>query len=170
MTCIQAAVFAAIIGGATVADAQVPPLVRVRSSDPAIAAVIQEAAVRSKTFRGLIKTIDATDGLVYVDEGKCGHSVGACLTLSVKVAGPFRLLRILVDRRKYERDCDLMAVIGHELRHAIELLSEPNIRDYYTAYSFFEREGRTGKVRFETRAALRTGLEVLAEVCARSSR
>jgi hypothetical protein len=72
---------------------------RVRSESPAIAAAIQAAAARSETLRRLIEAINATDGLVYVEEGKCGHSVRACLALSIKVAGPHRLLRIVVDTR-----------------------------------------------------------------------
>ncbi len=146
-----------------------PPLVRVRSNDPAIAAIMREAADRSIVFRRLIQTIDATDGLVYVDEGKCGHGVLACLTLSVQVAGPHRLLRILIDPRRDKNDCDLMASIGHELWHAIELLGEPSVRNYHTAYSFFEREGPTDSTtgRFETAAAIRMGLAVLPEVCVR---
>ena len=62
-----------------------------------------------------------------------------------------------------------MASIGHELRHAIEVLSEPKIRDYRAAYLFYEREGPNGggANRFETAAALRTGFDVSAEVCGR---
>src|ERR1700704_912154 len=82
---------------ASLAWSETPPLVRVRSNDPAIAAIMREAADRSSVFRRLVQTIDATDGLVYVDEGRCGHGVSACLTLSVQVAGPHRLLRILLD-------------------------------------------------------------------------
>jgi hypothetical protein len=136
-----------------------------------MAAIIQQAAERSPLFRRLIATIDATDGLVYVDEGKCGHSVSACLTLSVQVAGPHRLLRILVDPQRRQRDCDRMASIGHELRHAIEILSEPNIKSCQAAFSFFEREGPTDreKGRFETAAAVRTGLEVGVEACGPSA-
>jgi hypothetical protein len=169
---IHGAVFAAMVCSAATAAGGTaqpggPPLARVRSNTPSIAALIQEAAERSPLFRRLIETIDATDGLVYVDEGKCGHGVSACLVLSVQVAGPYRLLRILVDPHKRKRDCDLMASIGHELRHAIEVLSEPNVRDYHAVYSFFEREGPTdgGKGRFETPAAVRTGLDVGSEAC-----
>ena len=36
-------------------------------------AIIQDAMERSTLFQRLIETINATDGLVYVDEGKCGH-------------------------------------------------------------------------------------------------
>ena len=64
-----------------------------------------------------------------------------------------------------------MASIGHELWHAIELLREPKVRDYHAAFSFFEREGPTDrdKGRFETSAALQTGLEVHAK-CALGKR
>jgi hypothetical protein len=111
---IHSAVFAAMVCSAATAAGGTartggPPLARVRSNTPSIAAIIQDAAERSPLFRRLIETIDATDGLVYVDEGKCGHGVSACLVLSVQVAGPHRLLRILVDPHKHKRDCDLMA-------------------------------------------------------------
>jgi len=167
---IHAAVFVVMIcSAATAAVAEAPPLVRVRSNSLALAAVIDDATVRAPLFRRLRKTIDATDGLVYVDDGICGHGVSACLSLSVRVAGPFRLLRISVDTHKRDNPCDLMASIGHELWHAIELLSEPNVRDYHAAFSFFDREGPTDreKGRFETPAAIRTGLDVLREVCPR---
>ena len=64
----------------------------------------------------------------------------------------------LVDTHKRTNECDLMASIGHELWHAIELLSEPNVRDYHAAFSFFEREGSRDAetTRFETLAAIRT--------------
>jgi hypothetical protein len=150
-------------------DAEFPPLVRVRSSNPFIVAVIDEAAERSTVFRRLIKQIEASDGLVYVDDGKCGHGVRACLILSVQVAGPHRLLRIVVNARPEKKACDLMASIGHELQHAIEVLGEPRVRDFHTAYAFYEREGSADRLtaRFETAAALRTGFEVRDEVCAR---
>ena len=87
-----------------------PRITRVRAQSDAIAVAIREAVERSSTFQALLTTIDATDGLVYVEEGRCGHSVRACLVLSVKIAGPSRLLRIKIDAR--ERDCQLAASIG----------------------------------------------------------
>jgi hypothetical protein len=143
------------------AGAVIPPLLRVRAPRPDIAVIIRDASERSSTFRQLLARIDATDGLVFVDDGTCGHSVRACLSLSVKVAGPNRLLRITVDARR--RDWQLMADIGHELQHAIELLSDPHVTDFSSAYAFFAREGRTGKDRFETPAALQAGDRVSHE-------
>jgi hypothetical protein len=150
---------------AAAADGHDPALVRVRSENPSIAALIGDATAWSATFRGLIETIAATDGLVYVEDGKCRNSVRACLVLSVKVAGPFRLLRVLVNRRG-KVDCDLMASIGHELQHAIEVLSDPHVKDMHSAYSFFEHEGPTGSGRFETEAAIHVGHHVGLEACA----
>jgi hypothetical protein len=140
---------------------------RVRSESPSIATTILDAIERSATFRSLIETIDATDGLVYVAEGKCGHSVSACLALSVKVVGAYRLLRILVNT--HENRCDLMASIGHELRHAIEVLGEPGVTSNARMYLFFQHEGPTNDGRFETEAAVRTGNEVGAQ-CGRTGR
>jgi hypothetical protein len=159
-------VVAALVGGiaqtANADDTGQARLQRVRSDSPAIAAAIREATERSATFRRLVDTIDTTNGLVYVDEGVCGHSVRACLVLSVTVAGPFRLLRILIDTRK-RTDQELMGSIGHELQHAVEVLSDPNVTDFHRVYSFYQREGPTGRDRFETEAALQAGLNVLAE-------
>ncbi len=50
-----------------------------------------------------------------------------------------------------------MAAIGHELQHAIEVLSDPHVIDMASAYSLFERIGPTNSGRFETPAALHVG-------------
>jgi hypothetical protein len=134
------------------------PIGRVRAESSEITAVIQDASARSKTFRDLLGRIETTDGLVYVEAGKCGHSVRACLSLSVKVAGPNRVLRIQVDARL--KDCELIEGIGHELQHAIEILRDPHVTDMHSAYSMFEQIGKTDSGRFETRDALHVGEEV----------
>jgi len=140
---------------------------RVRSESASIAMTIRDATEASTTFRHLMDTIDASDGLVYVEEGKCGHSVSACLALSIKVVGAYRLLRIVVNTKRDR--CDLMAAIGHELRHAIEVLGEPAVTSNAGMYLFFQHEGPTTDGRFETEAALRTGNEVGAQ-CGRAGR
>jgi hypothetical protein len=145
---------------------------RVRSNNPEIAALIRRASDTSTAFRRLIATIDDTDGLVYVDDGTCGHGVRACLLLSVQVSGPFRVLRVKVDARRL--DCTLMGKIGHELQHAIELLSDPHVTDGVSAYFLLDRlaPGRLLLHRgsFETVAADRAGLDVRLEACAAKDR
>ena len=104
-----------------------PSLSRVRSSDPSLAALIDRAAQDSATFQTLLRTLEMSDGIVYVEPGECGHGVWACLKMWMNVSGPNRYVRILVNRRKAASDVDCMGGIGHELQHAIEALSQPGI-------------------------------------------
>jgi hypothetical protein len=135
---------------------------RLRTHSPTLAALIQEATERSTTFRGLVDTINASDGIVYVNEGDCGHGVGACLA-DVTAAGPNRILRVTVDIRK--RDRDLMGSIGHELRHAVEVLENPTVTNNAAMYLFYSRVGRRGTTTsFETEAAVEAGHAVRDEV------
>src|SRR5262245_19741675 len=91
-TTIQALALAATLIGppcrGAALDVEDSHLPRVRSRSPSIAAIIREGSARSMTFRRLVERVDATDGLVYVDQGRCGHGVRACLLLAMVVAGP----------------------------------------------------------------------------------
>src|SRR6185295_9342955 len=86
---------------------------RVRTDNAAIATLIHHASVRSKTFRGLLNTINASDGIIYIEPGICGHGMRACF-INVTKAGSNRMLWVMVDARGV--DCDLMGLIGHELQ------------------------------------------------------
>src|SRR5262245_38104949 len=90
------------------------PDARVRGSSQRLVAAIYDAAAGSRTFRGLVDQIGRTDGIVYVREGQCPHGVRACLLLAMTVMGANRVLWIVVDPRKEDRD--LMGSIGHELQ------------------------------------------------------
>ena len=134
----------------------------VRSSKPALVALIQRAGERSATFRGLIETIDGSDSIVFVEEGDCGHGVRACF-VTVTAAAAYRYMRVIVDTRK--ADWDLMGSIGHELRHTIEVIGAPQVRDNASKYFFYEQIGTHGtNSARETRAAVDVGNTVRAEV------
>lgn len=147
-----------------VAGYQTETLSRVRSTSPLTAVAITEGSERSPSFRLLVQTIDSTDGLVYVKEDSCRNGARACLALTVTIAGPHRMLHILVNPRK-ARGCELIGLIGHELQHAIEVLSRPEIRSNGQMYNFFDQVGKTGWGWFETKEAIQAGLSVRAEVC-----
>jgi hypothetical protein len=99
---------------------------------------------------------------VYVAEGECGHGVHACLLFTITMAGPNRVLWILVDPQKSDRD--LMASIGHELQHAVEVLSNRTINSGRAMYLlYFEKcHGCGGAI--ETYAAIRAGTAVREEL------
>jgi hypothetical protein len=143
-------------------DTGVQAAPRVRATSPAITAAIQLLMDRSPTFQLLVTTINSTDGIVYVHQGTCPHKVRACLLLWVTQAGPNRILHIKVDGRKTEND--LPVAIGHELQHAIEVLSERRVIDSHTARLFYEREFPTDKDFHETQAAIQTELDIVKDL------
>jgi len=136
---------------------------RVRSSHAEIGRVLAEASDRSRTFRRLVEAINASDGTVYVEEGKCGYGVRGCLAM-VTMAGAHRYLWVKVDTRM--TDWDLMALIGHELQHALEVLSDRTVTSGFAMHRFYFRQGsRTnGLAAFETHAAIEAGDAVRTEV------
>ena len=143
------------------AVSRAPRIMRVRSLGSTLAAVMTEAPVRSTTFRQLANAISQTDGIVYVEDGDCGHGVRACLA-TVTMAGANRIVRVRVDANT--TDWNLMGSIGHELQHAVEVLSSRSVSNTKALYLFYQLNGiRTGSV-FETAAAVRAGNNVRAEV------
>jgi hypothetical protein len=150
-------------GGREVQDAMSTlPIPRVRSENPFLAGLIADAVERSPTFRQLIDIIGRTDGIVYIVSRTCGRGVRSCLLLRVTVAGRYRILFIKVDPRK--DGSELMATIGHELQHAVEVLSDASLTNDLAIYHFYDRFVRTDRGRFETEAAISAGLHVQAEV------
>ena len=148
---------------AVAAGVDTPAMPRVRSHHPRIASLIERAAERSKTFRGLVDAINTSDGIVYVEEGQCGrHGVKSCIA-TITQAAANRVLVVKVDIRK--ADGELIGLIGHELRHAIEILGDPSVVDATSMYFWYQRIGRLGTyTAFETQAAVQAGHAVRAEV------
>jgi hypothetical protein len=121
-----------------------------------------ETAAQSKTFRGLVDQIGTTDRVVYVAEGRCGHGVRACLLHMMTAMSPHRVLWILVDARNTDRE--LMPYIGHELQHAVEVLSNRNVRSSAAMMLLYFRICDGCGRRFETDAAIRAGNAVRDEL------
>jgi hypothetical protein len=146
-----------------------PGTMRVRSSDATIATLIDQAALRSLTFRKLLSLIQASDGMVYVEPGRCGHGTHACLMVWMQASGSTRFLRVIVNRRRGLSDQDFLSSIGHELQHSVEALSEPGTMDSLGLFNFFSRTAlHEGNDRFETIEAIKAGDAVRQELSARA--
>ena len=139
----------------------------VRSTSPAIRELIDDAMWESPTFRGIVRAIAASDGIVYVDQGVCGHGVHSCLRLDVTPAAGYRILHILVDREgvlAHRGRLELIATIGHELSHALEVLGERTIQSGTAMYLFYTHKAPTNNTSFETAAAIAAGAAVRREL------
>jgi hypothetical protein len=110
----------------------------------------------------MVAIIDASDSYVYVQGGKCSHSVRACF-VSVTASSTNRFMRVIVDSGLGE--LELTGLIAHELRHTIEVISEPWVRDSAAKYQFYERTAmHASGDTHETRAAIVAGEIVRSEV------
>ena len=167
----RALVAGAILAGPRVsahAEETVPNLAttsHVRSFSPSIASVMQQAGERSATFRRLVETIDASDSYVYVDEGECRDSDQRACLVNVTVGGRFRFIFVHVAART--ADWDLMGSIGHELRHAIEVIDNRFVTSLLTMRSLYGRIGKQNSQdphSYETAAAVTAGNAVRDEV------
>jgi hypothetical protein len=121
---------------------------------------MQSALDGSATFRKMVAIIDASDS--YVEAGKCSHSVRACFA-SITASSTNRYMRVIVDSGVSE--LELTGLIAHELRHTIEMIAEPSIRDSAAKYHFYERTAMHGSSgTHETWAAIAAGEAVRSEV------
>jgi hypothetical protein len=95
----------------------------IRSSDRALNELLADGYARSATFQCLVDAISMKNTLVYVEAGVCafGH-VNACLLPFMATTDKARYLRIVLTRPLNTAKKDrLIALIGHELQHALEV-------------------------------------------------
>ena len=107
---------------------------RVRSTDIRALAWIQAGAERSATFRDLLNRLSDSDLIVYVQvvdriTNAFGHTYFVTSTETVRyvrievvVAGNF---------------AEMVALVGHELQHAVEIAGAPRVRDRQSLAQFY---------------------------------
>jgi hypothetical protein len=160
---VAALVLASVIG---VADK--PPSVRhVRSSDARARTLIEKGVARSATFRHLLDTLDASDVIVYVEPKYTHPGLSGYLPHRVVVAEPFRYLHVMVGF--FGADDRIIAVIAHELQHAVEVADAPEVRDDRSLRLLFSRSHinfHCGEDCFETDAAIDVQYKVTGELAA----
>jgi hypothetical protein len=140
------------------------PTRHVRAADGTMAAILAEGMRRSGTFAHLVLALDTSDVIVYIEGGRLmPASLAGRLLLT---AGPegHRYLRIQVNGHPGSNDS--IALVGHELRHALEVAQSPEVRDEASLIAFYERIGHhtTGAHHYDTVAAQAAGRKVKAEL------
>ena len=144
-------------------------ILRVRTDNDILASLIKDATTHSVTFRRMTQAIQGTNGVVYVEHGRCKRSsVRACLPYWMEVAGPHRVLRVVVER--LDPPCETIGAIAHELQHALEILGEPNITTGRGMFFFYKSHGSLRGDAFETNKAIDMGNAVRREMSRRPRR
>ena len=136
----------------------------VRGATPAVNAMLAVGIQRSTTFARLARDLDDTDVIVYVEiVNSLPTGLDGRLSFST-MAGGFRYLRIQVPANTGKHD--LIAVVGHELQHAMEIAEHPNVQDSEGVASLYKLIGLQahGVDRYDTTAARSVGRRVRAEL------
>jgi len=117
--------------------AQEPCAGHVRSNEPRIVRLVDAGRGRSETFRGLLERLEQSDVIVYISPKQTHRALGGFLSHRVIAAGPCRYLQVKVEITGSDRP--LLALIAHELQHAVEVAEHPDARDTGSVSAMFER-------------------------------
>jgi hypothetical protein len=111
----------------------------VRATDPLLRAWITNGGAESATLKSLVDDLVASDIIVHVvmvDHLSGGVNGQLYFVTTTPTA---RYLRIEVTRRGGR--ADMIALLAHELQHAVEVAHSPNVRDAQSLASFYLRVG-----------------------------
>jgi len=147
-------------------DAVLPEHVRILDCRLATA-VANAAAGRSAVLKDLLERVQRTDGLVFLTPppptGPATRLLGG-FSHKISAAGRYRVLRIVVSGKV---DDASIAIVGHELRHALEVLELSAATTEADVDALFDRIGwHTSERTVETQAAIDAGTAIERELTA----
>jgi hypothetical protein len=137
---------------------------RVRTTDARIQRLMIQGVRRSFTFASLVKAVNDTDVIVYIQPtSDLPRSLDGRLLL-VPLTTHQRYLRIQIHPGSSSEET--IAVIGHELQHALEIAGDPEARTQAGVVALYKRIGlvNLGVHTYDTVAAQQTGRQVRSEL------
>jgi hypothetical protein len=140
------------------------PQRRVRAPDKRIQELIADGFCRSQTFAALVIALNRSDVIVYIESVVSLPKDMMGRIAMLPKAGSIRYLRIQI-RADLPRK-DAIALIGHELQHALEIAGAPEVRNDEGMVKLYERIGYagTGDHTYDTGAAQDAGRRVRREL------
>ena len=138
---------------------------RVRSTDPGLVALIDAGVQRSYSFAELVTRLHETDVIVYVETVRVLPRFVEGHTFLVPSRDTQRYLRIQL--RTGLPPHETIALLAHELRHALEVAREPTVTTQAAFAALYVRIGHPvpgAPNRFDTIAAQQTGRLVRREL------
>jgi hypothetical protein len=137
---------------------------RVRGADARMQSLLAEGLQRSRTFAALVNQINRSDVIVYIESVMTLPKGTMGRLAMMPMRGDVRYLRVQI-RADLSRP-EAIALIGHELQHAIEIAGADDVRDTAALVRLYERIGHasTGDHAYDTDAAQDTGRIVRREL------
>jgi hypothetical protein len=159
----------ALVTGGDPFTASVPvldsPTRHVRAADRAARKLLRAGFHHSPTFASLLQRLERADLLVYVETvSRLPGALEGRLVIQPPSHG-FRYVRIQIAERGTPNDT--IAVLGHELRHAVEVAEAREVVDADGLAALYRRIGIAhGNNLFDTIEAQETGRQVMKELIA----
>ncbi len=143
----------------------------VRTNDSRMRAAIADGIAGSAVFRDLVAQLDASDVIVYVENDCLMPAPLAGRLTFMSSAGGLRYVLVRIA-------CTLegraqIAMLGHELRHAVEIadagsiVDQPSLAEAYQRIGFLSGVMRAGPG-YDSHAAIETGRRVWEELSRRA--
>jgi hypothetical protein len=162
-----AAAFVACTLALTIGAAGSAPLdplaFHVRATDASTREWLRIGAAESPTFRALLAKLVVSDVIVYIGvvEKIAGGLSGQMLFVAATPGT--RYVRVELVANGSERE--MVALVGHELQHAVEIASAPHVRDRQSmAMLYLAMGGNPRRSRFDSLAARVTEERVRGEL------
>jgi hypothetical protein len=152
---------------ASASELDLSPHRRFRPAEPRLQELLALGMQISPTFRALVGRVARSDVIVYVvSDETTPRGIDGQLTF-LSAAGGVRY--VVVRLRPLASRLDEVALLAHELQHAVEIADTPAIVDASSMQQEYSRIGRAGRpvreaITFDTRAAVETGIQVAREV------
>jgi hypothetical protein len=153
-----------LLTGAEVQHLLTSPERHVRALDPLLAEVLAVGVHRSPTLGFLLAALERTDVIVHIVSATSMPLSTPARLMLVPDARTYRFLRMEV--RAEGTDDDLVATLGHELRHALEIAEAPEVRDARSLMNLYRRIGHQdgGDGQFDSEAAHDTARQIRREL------
>lgn len=151
-----------VAAGKDLAD---PP--RVRLLDPRLRSLFEQGKDRSPTFQALVRRLEQSNVVVYIETDPFSDTSFAGRLSFLSAVGGTRYLLIRV--APLPSLIQQLAMIGHELQHAVEVADNPEVVDQDSLWREYMRIGYvSGMVdsglAFDTHAAIDAGARVAEEL------
>ncbi len=144
---------------------------RIRTTDARLRRLLEQGTRESPTLRALVERLAASDVVVYLQcERVHGQRLHDGRLTFLSTVGGFRYVVVrLAFLGPSERQ---IAILAHELQHAVEVADTPAIVDTlslereYRRMGFLNNRNSSPGVAFDTKAAVATGEQVFRETMA----
>ena len=147
----------------TEGDVLEAPTRHIRTTDHSVRKMMRRGFRESRTFADLVTRLQRSDVIVYIEDVPRLPGALEGRMMMLPRAHGYRYVRIQIALRGAPEDA--IAVLGHELQHAVEVAEAADVNDTADLARLYERIGlRSGFHVYDTAAAQETGRTVRREL------